>query len=70
MLGGWKSPNFTPGFHYLGALPLAAAAGWIGWPLSITIAAAICLLVTVWFGLVRSAGRGLALAPWAGTIAQ
>ncbi len=55
--------HFTPGFHYLGALPLAAAAGWVGWPLSITIAAAICLLVTVWFGLVRSAGRGLALTP-------
>ena len=57
--------HFTPGFHYLGALPLAAAAGWIGWPLSITIAAAICLLVTVWFGLGRAAGRRLARAPWA-----
>ena len=55
--------HFTPGFHYLGALPLAAAAGWVGWPLSITIAAAICLLVTIWFGLVRSSGRGLALTP-------
>ena len=57
--------HFTPGFHYLGALPLAAAAGWIGWPLSVTIAAAICLLVTIWFGMVRSAGRGLARASWA-----
>ena len=57
--------HFTPGFHYLGALPLAAAAGWIGWPMSISVAAALCLLVTIWFGLGRASGRRLAAAPMA-----
>ena len=52
--------HFTPGFHYLGALPLAAAAGWVGWSASISIAAGLCLLVTLWFGLGRTSGRQLA----------
>ena len=56
--------HFTPGFHYLGALPLAAAAGWVGWPVAISIAAAATLLVTIWFGVGRSSGRKLAAAPW------
>ena len=55
--------HFTPGFHNLGALPLAAAAGWVGWPASIGISAGLCLLVTLWFGLGRAAGRKLASAP-------
>lgn len=55
--------HFTPGFHHLGALPLAAAAGWVGWPTAISIAAALCLLVTLWFGLGRASGRQLAAAP-------
>ena len=55
--------HFTPGFHYLGALPLAAAAGWVGWPVSISMAAALCLFVTIWFGLVRKSGRELAAQP-------
>ena len=57
--------HFTPGFHHLGALPLAAAAGWIGWPTSISIAAGLCLLVTFWFGLGRASGRRLASVPGA-----
>lgn len=52
--------HFTPGFHYLGALPLAAAAGWAGWPAAISIAAGACLLVTLWFGLGTRSGRRLA----------
>ncbi len=55
--------HFTPGFHNLGALPLAAAAGWVGWPTSIGISAGLCLLVTLWFGLSRAAGRRLAATP-------
>ena len=55
--------HFTPGFHYLGALPLAAAAGWAGWPASISVAAALCLFVTIWFGLGRASGRRLAATP-------
>ena len=57
--------HFTPGFHYLGALPLAAAAGWVGWPVSISMAAALCLFVTLWFGLARKSGRELAAHPTA-----
>ena len=55
--------HFTPGFHYLGALPLAAAAGITGWPLAITAAAGLCLLVTIWFGITRRAGRELIARP-------
>ena len=55
--------HFTPGFHHLGALPLAAAAGWVGWPSAIGIAAGLCLLVTLWFGMARTAGRRLMATP-------
>ncbi|MCE2501525.1 MAG: MFS transporter [Dehalococcoidia bacterium] len=55
--------HFTPGFHYLGALPLAAASGWVGWPSAIGISAGLCLLVTIWFGVARAAGRRLAVTP-------
>ena len=55
--------HFTPGFHHLGALPLAAAAGWVGWSTSISVAAGLCLLVSLWFGLGRAAGRQLAARP-------
>ena len=57
--------HFTPGFHHLGALPLAAAAGWVGWSAAISIAAGLCLLVTFWFGLGRASGRRLASTPGA-----
>ena len=59
--------HFTPGFHYLGALPLAFVAAETGWPLAITIAAGLMLLVTIWFGVGRSAGRQLAARPAAVT---
>ena len=55
--------HFTPGFHYLGAWPLAVVADYAGWPLAITMAAGLMLLVTFWFGLGRSAGRELAAKP-------
>ena len=55
--------HFTPGFHHLGALPLAAAAGWVGWSTSISVAAGLCLLTAIWFGLGRASGRQLAATP-------
>ncbi len=45
--------HFTPGFHFVGAFPLALAAGQFGWGPAITGAAVISLSVTVWFALVR-----------------
>ena len=55
--------HFTPGFHYIGALPLSFVAAETGWPLAITIAAGLMLVVTFWFGVGRSAGRELAARP-------
>ena len=55
--------HFTPGFHYLGALPLSFMAAETGWPLAITVAAGLMLLMTFWFGVGRSAGRELAARP-------
>ena len=55
--------HFTPRVPYLGALPLAAAAGWVGWSAAIGIAAGLCLLATLWFGVARTAGRRLAAVP-------
>ena len=46
--------SFTPGFHFLGAFPLALAAGVWGWEIAITGAAGASLFVTIWFALVRS----------------
>jgi len=45
--------QFTPGFHFLGAFPLALAAGQLGWEVAITVAAGISLATTVWYALVR-----------------
>ena len=45
--------QFTPGFHFLGAFPLALAAGAWGWGVAITGAAVLCLTVTVCFALLR-----------------
>jgi len=45
--------QFTPGLHFLGAFPLALAAGQWGWEVAITGAAVISLSVTAWFALVR-----------------
>ncbi len=55
--------HFTPGFHYLGALPLSFVAAETGWPVAITTAAGLMLLVTLWFGMGRRAGRELAARP-------
>ncbi len=55
--------HLTPGFHYVGALPLSFVAAEIGWPLAITVAAGLMLLVTFWFGLGRKDGRNLAARP-------
>lgn len=55
--------HFTPGFHYLGALPLAFVAAQTGWAWAITGAAGMMLLVTFWFGMGRDAGRRLAARP-------
>ena len=46
--------QFTPGFHFLGAFPLALAAGQLGWEVAITGAAVISLSVTAWFALMRT----------------
>ena len=54
---------YVPGFHFLGAWPLTLAAAGVGWPLAITGAAGICLLVTLTYGLGRKAGRELAIHP-------
>ncbi|MCH7736905.1 MAG: MFS transporter [Chloroflexi bacterium] len=45
--------QFTPGLHFLGAYPLALAAGQLGWEVAITGAAGISLATTVWFAFVR-----------------
>ena len=59
--------HFTPGFHYLGAWPLSFVAAAMGWPLAMTIAAGLMLLMTFWFGVGRSAGRELATKPASAT---
>ena len=45
--------QFTPGLHFMGAFPLALAAGQVGWEVAITGAAGISLATTVWFAFVR-----------------
>ena len=45
--------QFTPGFHFLGAFPLALAAGQFGWEVAITIAGGLSLVTTVWFAFLR-----------------
>ena len=55
--------HLVPGFHLVGAWPLTLAAAGIGWPLAITGAAGVVLLVTLSFGLIRRTGRQLAMQP-------
>ena len=57
--------HLVPGFHFLGAWPLTLAAAGIGWPLAITGAAGVCLLITLSYGLGRRTGRELAAHPTA-----
>ena len=51
--------QFTPGFHYLGAFPLALAAGQWSWGVALTAAAAATVLVAVWFGIIRKGAPSL-----------
>ena len=46
--------QFTPGFHLVGAFPLALAAGQLGWEVAITGAAGVSLATTLWFAFARS----------------
>ena len=55
--------HFVPGFHFLGAWPLTLAAAGVGWPVAITGAAAMCLLITLAYGVARKGGRELAAQP-------
>ncbi len=52
--------QFTPAFHFLGAFPLALAAGQWGWGPAIAGAAMLSLSVTVWFALVRGGAPQIA----------
>ena len=54
--------HITPAVHYLGAYPLALAAGQWDWSLAITGSAAVSLTVTVWFALARK-GRPQIIRP-------
>ena len=51
--------QFTPGFHFLGAFPLALVAGQWSWGVALTGAAAATILVAIWFGLVRKGAPSL-----------
>ena len=55
--------HLVPGLHFLGAWPLTLAAAGVGWPLAITGAAGVTLLVALTFGLGRKTGRELAAHP-------
>ena len=45
--------HITPAVHYLGAYPLALAAGQWDWAFAITGSAMVSLGVTAWYGLAR-----------------
>jgi len=45
--------QLAPGIHFLSALPLAVAGDLISWPIALTGAAGITLLVALWLGLWR-----------------
>lgn len=51
--------HLTPGFHYLGAFPLALLAGQLGWSVAISCAAGLALAVVLWLGVIRKTGRSL-----------
>ena len=52
--------QLAPAVHHLGALPLAAAAGTLGWAASIAAGAAMCFGVSLWLGVLRPPLRRLA----------
>ncbi len=51
--------QFTPGFHFLGAFPLALVAGQWSWGVALTGAAVATIIVAVWFGVVRKGAPSL-----------
>ena len=51
--------GLAPAFHYVGALPLAAAADVVSWPIAITGGAAVSLFVALWLGVWRPVLRRL-----------
>ena len=51
--------QLAPAVHYLGGLPLAAAADVSSWPIAITGGAALSLLVAFWLGVWRPVLRNL-----------
>ena len=51
--------GLAPAVHYVGALPLAAAADVTSWPVAITGGAALSLLVALWLGVLRPVLRNL-----------
>ena len=51
--------SLAPAVHFVGALPLAAAANLISWPVAITGGAALSLLVALWLGVWRPVLRRL-----------
>ena len=51
--------QFTPGFHFLGAFPLALLAGEWSWSIALTLAAGATVLVAFWFGLMRKGAPSL-----------
>ena len=55
--------HITPAVHYLGAYPLALAAGQWDWGFAITGSAMVSLAVTAWFGLARRGAPGISRQP-------
>ena len=51
--------TLAPAAHFVGALPLAAAANLISWPIAITGGAALSLFVALWLGVWRPVLRHL-----------
>ena len=52
--------QLAPAVHHLGALPLAAAAGSLGWAAAIAAGAVMCFGVSLWLGVLRPPLRRLA----------
>ena len=51
--------GLAPAVHYLGALPLALAAGFVSWPVAISVGAALNLSIALWLGVWRPVLRRL-----------
>ena len=51
--------GLAPAFHFVGALPLAAAADAISWPVAVTGGAALSFCVALWLGVWRPVLRKL-----------